>query len=159
MKAVKDALHDGFGVAPARVRADRPTSRSSTTRPARCAARSRRSAWTCIPACKLNRERLQETADFLRDFLGRLECIAGTNGAGCPADLATGAGTGFRLVTDHIPEFAKRGMCARDPKRALADGVNMRDAAQAAERRCVQALFAGGDAALCAPLAAVPHAE
>jgi hypothetical protein len=29
-------------------------------------------------------------------------------------------------VTDHIPEFTKRGLCARDPKRALADGVNMR---------------------------------
>ena len=29
-------------------------------------------------------------------------------------------------MTDHLPEFTKRGMCARDPKRALADGVNMR---------------------------------
>ena len=32
-------------------------------------------------------------------------------------------------------------------------------AAQAGQRRCVQALFAGGGVALCAPLAAVPHAE
>jgi hypothetical protein len=40
--------------------------------------------------------------------------------------MATGAGTGFTLVTDHIPEFLKRGMCARDPKRALADMVAMR---------------------------------
>ena len=29
-------------------------------------------------------------------------------------------------MTDHIPEFTKRGVCARDPKRLLADGVNMR---------------------------------
>jgi hypothetical protein len=29
-------------------------------------------------------------------------------------------------VTDHIPEFARRGLCARDPKRALADSIAMR---------------------------------
>jgi hypothetical protein len=69
---------------------------------------------------------VQETADFLRDLLRRLECIAGKDRAGCPADLATGAGTGFTLVTDHIPEFARRGLCARDPKRALADSIAMR---------------------------------
>jgi hypothetical protein len=68
---------------------------------------------------------MQETADFLRDFLGRLECIASTKGKSCPP-LATGAGTGFTLVTDHIPEFTKRGMCARDPKRAFVDAINMR---------------------------------
>jgi hypothetical protein len=32
-------------------------------------------------------------------------------------------------------------------------------AAQAGQRRCVQTLFAGGDVALCAPLAPVPHPE
>src|SRR5262249_10361971 len=69
---------------------------------------------------------LHETADFLRDFLGRLECISGKNRAGCPRDLATGAGTGFTLVTDHIAEFSKRGLCARGPKHALADDVAMR---------------------------------
>jgi len=78
------------------------------------------------PGLKLNNARLQETADFLRDFLGRLECIASTAGHSCPAGLATGTGTGFNLVTDHIPEFTKRGLCARDPKRAFSDGVNMR---------------------------------
>ena len=49
MKAVKDALHDGFGVR-RRAWCSPPTSRSSTTRPARSAARSRRSASTCIPS-------------------------------------------------------------------------------------------------------------
>ena len=78
------------------------------------------------PGLKFSRERLQESADFLRDLLRRLECIAGKKRAGCPADLATGAGTGFTLVTDHIPEFARRGLCARDPKRALADSIAMR---------------------------------
>ena len=78
------------------------------------------------PGLRLSRQRLQETADFLQDLLGRLECIAGKSRTGCPAGLATGAGTGFRLVTEHIPEFARRGLCARDPKRTLADGIAMR---------------------------------
>ena len=30
------------------------------------------------PNLKLSKARLQETADFLRDFLGRLECLAST---------------------------------------------------------------------------------
>ena len=29
-------------------------------------------------------------------------------------------------MTDHIPEFSKRGLCARDPKHALADDIAMR---------------------------------
>jgi hypothetical protein len=28
--------------------------------------------------------------------------------------------------TDHIPGFSKRGLCARDPKHALADDIAMR---------------------------------
>jgi hypothetical protein len=69
---------------------------------------------------------LHETADFLRNS-SHVWNIAGSKGrAGCPAHLATGAGTGFRLVTEHIHEFGKRGLCARDPKRSLADGVAMR---------------------------------
>src|SRR5262249_32546507 len=57
----------------------------------------------------------------------RQESRAGRRGgAAAPAGLATGAGTGFRLVTEHIREFARRGLCARDPKRALADGIAMR---------------------------------
>jgi hypothetical protein len=78
------------------------------------------------PGLKLDRGRLQETADFLKELLAKLECVSSTKGKSCPADLATGTGTGFTLVTDHIPEFTKRGMCARDPKRALVDGIDMR---------------------------------
>jgi hypothetical protein len=43
----------------------------------------------------------------------------------CPASLATGRGTGFKLVTEHLPKFAKRGVCARDPQRAALDGTMM----------------------------------
>jgi hypothetical protein len=125
MKAVKDALHDGFGVPPSRVvqTSYEPIQYDETG--ALCGAQPTL-GMDVHPGLKLGRQRLQETADFLKDFLGRLECIAGSKRAGCPANLATGAGTGFTLVTDHIPEFTKRGLCARDPKRALADGVNMR---------------------------------
>ncbi len=57
-----------------------------------------------MSASSSSKVRLQETADFLRDFLGRLECIASTSkGKSCPAGLATGSGTGFNLVTDHHP--------------------------------------------------------
>jgi len=126
MKAVKDALHDGFGVAPSRVvqSSYEPIQYDETC--ALCGSQPTL-GMDVHPGLKLGRQRLQETADFLRDFLGRLEFIAGgKNRASCPANLATGAGTGFTLVTDHIPEFTKRGLCARDPKRALADGIAMR---------------------------------
>jgi hypothetical protein len=126
MKAVKEALHEGFGVAPTRVvqSSYEPIQYDETGQ--LCGANPTL-GMDVHPGLKLSRQRLSETADFLKDFLGRLECIAGgKNRAGCPANLATGAGTGFTLVTDHIPEFTKRGLCARDPKRALADGIAMR---------------------------------
>jgi hypothetical protein len=126
MKAVKDALADGFGVPPARVvqSSYEPIQYDETG--ALCGAQPTL-GMDVHPGLKLGRERLAETAEFLRDLLGRLECIAGTGKHGsCPANLATGAGTGFTLVTDHIPEFTKRGLCARDPKRTLADAIEMR---------------------------------
>ena len=125
MKAVKEALRDGFGVAPVRVVQSSYEPIHFDETGALCGAQPNL-GMDVHPGLKFSRERLQESADFLRDLLRRLECIAGKNRAGCPADLATGAGTGFTLVTDHIPEFARRGLCARDPKRALADSVAMR---------------------------------
>lgn len=124
MKAVKDALHDGFGVAPTRVVQSSYEPIQFDEHGAICGA-DPTLGLDVHPNLKLNKQRLGETANFLHDFLGRLECIAGS-GKNCPGNLATGAGTGFTLVTDHIPEFTKRGMCARDPKRALIDAVNMR---------------------------------
>jgi len=125
MKALKDALHEGFGVSPARVLQSTYEPIQYDETGALCGSQPTLGL-DVHPGLKLSKQRLQETADFLRDFLGRLECIASTKGHSCPANLATGAGTGFTLVTDHIPEFTKRGMCARDPKRSLVDGVNMR---------------------------------
>jgi hypothetical protein len=125
MQALKQALNDGFGVAPSRVvqSSYEPIQYDETG--ALCGGQPTL-GMDVHPGLKLDRRRLQETADFLRDFLRRLECIAGTHHAGCPAGLATSAGTGFTLVTDHIAEFTKRGLCARDPKRLLADGIAMR---------------------------------
>ena len=126
MKAVKEALHDGFGVASSRViqSSYEPIQYDETG--ALCGSQPSLGV-DVHSGLSLSRQRMAETADFLRDFLGRLECIAnGKSRSGCPAHLATGAGTGFTLVTDHIPEFTKRGVCARDPKRLLADGIAMR---------------------------------
>jgi hypothetical protein len=126
MKAVKDALNEGFGVAPSHVLQSSYEPIQYDETGALCGSQPTLGL-DVHPNLKLSKPRLQETADFLRDFLGRLECIASTSkGKNCPAGLATGAGTGFTLVTDHLPEFTKRGICARDPKRALADGINMR---------------------------------
>jgi hypothetical protein len=125
MKAVKDALADGFGIPPTRVLQSSYEPIQFDETGALCGSQPTL-GMDVHPGLKLDRGRLQETADFLRDLLNKLECISSTKGHSCPADLATGTGTGFTLVTDHIPEFTKRGMCARDPKRAFADGIEMR---------------------------------
>jgi len=133
MKALKDALHDGFGVSPSRVFQSSYEPIQFDETGGLCGGQPTL-GMDVHPGLKLNKARLQETADFLRDFLGRLDCIASTSkGRNCPANLATGAGTGFNLVTDHIPEFTKRGLCARDPKRAFADGISMRVPRKAGE--------------------------
>jgi hypothetical protein len=125
MKAVKDALRDGFGIEPARVvqTAYEPIQFDETG--AVCGALPTL-GMDVHPKLKLGRERIQETAAFLRDFLTRLECISSvTRRADCPAGLATGGGTGFHLVTEHQAKFARRGICARNPARAASDGVMM----------------------------------
>jgi hypothetical protein len=123
MKALKDAFQDGFGVTPSRVFQSSYEPIQNDETGGLCGGQPTLGMDVHV-GLKLSKQRLQETADFLRDFLGRMECIAG-KGKSCPV-LATGAGTGFNLVTDHIPEFNKRGICARDPKRPLADGIAMR---------------------------------
>lgn len=125
MKAVKDALVEGFGVAPARVLQSSYEPIQFDETGALCGSQPTL-GMDVHPGLQISQQRLKETADFLRDLLARLECINSTAGHSCPAGLATGTGTGFTLVTDHIPEFPKRGMCARDPKRPLADGIAMR---------------------------------
>jgi len=125
LQAVKLALHDGFGVEPARVlqNAYEPIQFDETG--ALCGALPTL-GMDVHPKLILSRQRVAETADFLRDFQTRLECTSSiSRRADCPANLATGAGTGFRLVTEHIAKFARRGICARDPARALSDGIMM----------------------------------
>ena len=84
MKALKDALQDGFGVPPSRVLQSsyEPIQYDETGQ--LCGSQPTLGL-DVHPGLKLSRQRLQETADFLRDFLGRLECIAGTKGKSCPA--------------------------------------------------------------------------
>src|SRR5439155_15571921 len=148
MKAVKDALADGFGVTPARVVQSSYEPIQFDETGALCGAQPTL-GMDVHPGLKLDRGRLQETANFLKDVLGRIECISSTSGRSCPANLATGSGTGFTLVTSHIPEFTKRGMCARDPRRALADGVNMR----------IPRRSGGGDFQPYSPAATLPYAH
>jgi hypothetical protein len=124
MKAVKDALSDGFGVDPSRVlqNAYEPIQFDETG-----------NVCGTLPTLGLDvhqklrysRERTQEVSGMVRELQGRLECISDAHRPNCPAGLATGAGTGFKLITDHVGEFTKRGVCARDPQKVLADQVNM----------------------------------
>jgi hypothetical protein len=126
MQALKLALNDGFGVKPNQVFQSSYEPLQYDETGGICGAQPTLGMDVHV-GLKLSKQRLTETADFLREFLGRLDCIASTSkGKSCPAGLATGSGTGFNLVTDHIPEFTKRGICARDPRRAFADGVSMR---------------------------------
>lgn len=125
MAALRDALRDGFGVEPGRVvqTSYEPIQFDETG--AVC-GRDPTLGLDVHPKLKLGRERMAETAAFLRDVLARLECITDARRrAGCPAGLATGAGTGFTLVTEHLAAFARRGVCARDPRRAERDGALM----------------------------------
>jgi hypothetical protein len=125
LKALKDALRDGFGVEPARVVHTSYEPIQFDENGGTCGAHPML-GMDVHPKFRLSRERLQETGDFLRDFLVRLECTTSDKRRpGCPAGLATGAGTGFQLVTEHQPKFARRGVCARDPKATSLDGEMM----------------------------------
>lgn len=124
LKAVKDALRDGFGVEPSKVLHNSYEPLQYDEKGELCGSQPTL-GMDVHPKLRYNRERLQEASVFLGELLGRLECISGTGKRSCPAGLATGQGTGFRLVTEHIPEFSRRGMCARDPKRPEFDGIAM----------------------------------
>jgi hypothetical protein len=123
-RAVKAAFADGFGIEPSRVvqNAYEQIQFDETGGP--CGMQPTLGV-DVHPNFAYNRERVAEVSNFARGLQVRLECIADAKKPGCPAGLATGAGTGFHFVTDHLPEFAKRGLCARDPARAFADQVAM----------------------------------
>jgi lysophospholipase L1-like esterase len=124
MRAVKDALHDAFGVEPTRVlqNAYEPIQFDETGNV--CGALPT-IGLDVHPKLKYSRERTQEVSGFVRDLQNRMACITNASNSGCPAGLATGSGTGFELITDHVAEFARHGVCARDPQKALVDQVNM----------------------------------
>src|SRR5262249_39653386 len=125
MKAVKDALHDGFGVPPSHVvqTSYEPLQYDETG--AFCGMRPTLGG-DVHPKFKISRERIQEASTFQGELTARLECTSDvTRRRDCPSGLATGRGTGFKLVTEHLAKFAKRGVCARDPQHAQADGALM----------------------------------
>ncbi len=124
MRAVKEALSDAFGVDPSRVlqNAYEPIQFDETGNV--CGAEPTLGL-DVHPKLRYSRERTQEVSSFVRDLQARLECITDGRRAGCPGGLATGAGTGFHLIVDHMVEFARRGVCARDPQKPLVDQVNM----------------------------------
>ena len=126
IKAVKDALVDGFGVEPSHVlqNAYEPIQYDETG--SYCGAQPTL-GMDVHPSLKVSKARLNEVSDFSFELEKRLACMSSTAGrSGCPAGLATGAGTGFRFITDHTAEFAKRGICAREPTRVLADQAAMK---------------------------------
>ena len=119
-RAVKQALSDGFGVAPGRVLQNAYEQIQFDETGGPCGMQPTLGL-DVHPKLAYNRDRVVEVSRFAQDLQVRLACIDDAKKPGCPAGLATGAGTGFRLVTDHLGEFAKRGLCARDPAHAFID--------------------------------------
>jgi lysophospholipase L1-like esterase len=125
LEAVKEALRDGFGVAPSQVveTSYEPIQYDETG--GMCGTMPTLGL-DVHPKLRMSRERIIEAAAFTTDLDNKLECMTDVHRrADCPAGLATGQGTGFHLVTDHLAKFVRRGVCARDPKRPIADGLMM----------------------------------
>ncbi len=157
MKALKDALQQGFGVEPSKVLQTTYEPIQYDEKGQLCGEQPTL-GMDVHPGLKLNRGRLKETADFLDDFLNRLQCIANRGGRNCPA---TRDGCRHRLQADHRPRAGIHQ--ARHVRARSQAGVAGRDcdagAAAGRQGRSVQAVLAGGDAALRPPLAAVPHPQ
>jgi len=124
LKAVKDALNDGFGVTPSQVvqTAYEPLQYDETG--ALCGMRPTLGV-DVHPKLRISRERIQEASAVQAELNAKLECSADASRRRDCGSLATGRGTGFKLVTDHVAKFAKRGICARDPRTANVDGTMM----------------------------------
>jgi hypothetical protein len=125
LEAVKEALRDGFGVAPSQVvqTSYEPIQYDETG--GMCGGIPTLGL-DVHPNLHMSRERIAEAGAFTTELTNRLECLTDVRRrADCPAGLATGHGTGFHLVTDHLAKFMRRGVCARDPKRAATDGLMM----------------------------------
>ena len=124
LKAVKAAFADGFGIEPSRVLQNAYEQIQFDESGGACGLQPTLGL-DVHPKLAYHRDRVVEVSNFARDLQVRLECISDAHKPGCPAGLATGAGTGFHFVTDHLAEFAKRGLCARDPAHAFQDQIAM----------------------------------
>ena len=126
IKAVRDALVDGFGVEPSHVLQNAYEPIQFDEVGGYCGAQPTL-GMDVHPSLKVNKARLNEAADVAADLQKRLDCMASTrHRRDCPANLATGNGTGFHFITEHTADFSKRGICARDPTRALMDQASMK---------------------------------
>jgi hypothetical protein len=126
IKAVRDALVEGFGVEPSRVLQNAYEPIQFDELGGYCGAQPTL-GMDVHPSLKVNKARLNEASDVAGELQKRLDCMASTkNRRDCPAGLATGSGTGFRFITEHVADFSKRGICARDPTRALIDQASMK---------------------------------
>jgi hypothetical protein len=90
MKALKDALRDGFGIPPARVVQSSYEPIQFDEAGGLCGLEPTL-GMDVHSGLRLRREHLGETAQFVSELLKRIECISGTKRrADCPAHLATG---------------------------------------------------------------------
>jgi hypothetical protein len=124
LKALREALQTGFGVEPAQVVQTAYEPIQYDEKGALCGAQPTL-GMDVHPHLKLGRERLREAGAFFDALSQRLACISDASKPGCKVKLATGAGTGFTLVTEHVPAFRRRGICARNPAKPEADGAAM----------------------------------
>jgi hypothetical protein len=124
MRALKQALSDGFGIEPSRVlqNAYEPIQFDET---GNVCGSEPTLGLDVYPKFRYDRARTQEVSNFVRELQVREACMTDAAEPGCPAGLATGSGTGFHFITDHTGEFLHRGVCARDPQRAASDQINM----------------------------------
>ena len=110
-------MHDGFGVEPARVLQTSYEPMHFDENGQLCGLQPTL-GMDVHPKLKVSRARIEEIRGLRARIAGRASNASARTSRrkDCPAGLATGAGTGFTLVTEHIAKFAKRGMCARDPQ-------------------------------------------
>jgi hypothetical protein len=111
--AMRKALEAGFGVAPARVIqvSYEPMQYDEGQRlcgndPVRATI-----GMDVHAKFRFHAERTREVAGFVDKLFDRMQCMTERRQGG-PQTLRTGEGTGFTLVTDHQPEFLRRGVCA-----------------------------------------------
>jgi hypothetical protein len=149
MKAVKDALHEGFGVPPSDpIRRDRRAVRRAAD-----ARHGRASRSQARPAAAAGDRGLSQGLSRSARMHRRQQArrLPGQSRDRSRHRLHAGDGSHSRIHQARIVRARSQAGACRRRQHA--------GAATARERRRLQALLAGWDAALCPSLAAVPHAE